>query len=98
MFDEFWKAYPRKVGKPTALTAFHRKVKKMTTPQFTAMGEGCVTWVRFWDESGTETQFIPHPSRFINDERYNDTPPEIVQPPDASSMGALHRLAERGDR
>ena len=70
-FDVFWAQYPRKVAKPSALKAFSkaRKVNSLET-----IMAGVAKHAAAWDANGTEKQFIPHPSTFLNQERYNDEP------------------------
>jgi len=67
-FEAFWAMYPRKVGKPAALKAFRSRASD-------ALMQGTVRWAEFWARSKTEIRFIPHPSTFLNQERYLDTPP-----------------------
>lgn len=69
-FDEFWSAYPRKVGKPTARTAFFRAVKRGSNPD--AIVAGARRCAREWKAAKTEERFIPHPSTWLNDDRWND--------------------------
>lgn len=69
-FDEFWSAYPRKVGKPTARAAFLRAVKRGSDPDLIVAGaRRCA---REWKAAKTEERFIPHPSTWLNDDRWND--------------------------
>lgn len=69
-FDEFWSAYPRKVGKPTARAAFLRAVKRKADPD--AIVAGARRCAREWKAAKTEERFIPHPSTWLNDDRWND--------------------------
>ena len=89
--------YPRKVGRPAAAKAFKAKLKGMSTLGMSKLDLGTRAWARHWRESGTETQFIPHPSTFLNQERYNDEPPPVAgnQPKPNSPMGILAAIAER---
>lgn len=68
-FDEFWKAYPRKIGKPKALVVYER-VLKTTTHE--AIMEGLAKHVGSdaWTKDGG--QFIPHPTTWLNREGWND--------------------------
>jgi hypothetical protein len=72
-FEQFWKFYPRKIAKPAARRAM-KKAWTNSPPENIA--EGTRRWVAFWDYTGTEHQFIPHPATFLNQERYNDPLPE----------------------
>ena len=66
-FDEFWKAYPRKVGKDAAFKAWDKKkppleaVLKALTVQ-----RSCDQWQK---EGG---QFVPHPATWLNQGRWKD--------------------------
>lgn len=75
-FDEFWEAYPRKVGKKESVKAF----KSVVTSEYTfqALMAGLANWVgsREWKE---DQQFIPHPATFIRKERFMDMPVMIQQ-------------------
>lgn len=73
-FDEFWKAYPRKVGKADALRAWKRakcsgivpKILEAVTKQKETSG---------WKNEGG--RYIPHPSTWLNQGRWDDeTTPE----------------------
>ena len=69
-FDEFWAAYPKKVGKKAALAAWKRV--KPDTELFdkimTAIGKARVTeqWTK---ENG---RFIPNPTTWLNQGRWDD--------------------------
>ena len=69
-FDEFWKAYPKKVGKDDARKAFaKRKVDaEMLASMLNAIAsQACsMAWTK---DSG---QFIPNPSTWLNGGRWQD--------------------------
>jgi len=69
-FDEFWKAYPRKVSKPQAAKAFRAAMKATTLPNILKSLEG---FREAWKQ--TEDRFIPHPATWLNGQRWNDAPP-----------------------
>lgn len=73
-FPAFWEKYPRKVGKPAARRAFKSALKR---DGLEAVREGFKRWNRYWTEHGVGEEFIPHPSKWLSQERYNDTPPVI---------------------
>lgn len=70
-FDLFWKAYPRKVGKPKAKAAFLRHVKTRETFNLalTNVAERirCGEW-----EPSTAMNYIPHPTTWINRHGWDD--------------------------
>lgn len=92
-FDLWYADYPRKVGRPAAERAFKKKVSGMSTGQMLALAQGTARWVEHWDRTRIEAQFIPHPSTFLNQERYNDVPAAGNHRRDA--MDLLRDLAGR---
>ncbi len=71
-FDDFWQAYPRKVGKAAARKAFAKALKVATVDEIAFGLSGQVSAL-----SAKEKQFIPHASTWLNGERWND---EIEKP------------------
>lgn len=69
-FDQFWKAYPRKVCKPKAEKAFAKihPDDPLLQTMLAAIEQQRKTqeWTK---ESG---QFIPHPATWLNDRRWDD--------------------------
>lgn len=69
-FEEFWRLYPRKVGKDKALSAWKTAVKNKTTPAtITAAAARMVNDPNLPDEN-----FIPHPTTWLNRGGWNDPP------------------------
>lgn len=72
LFDVFWRLYPRKVGKKNALRAWG----KIDLREATAIFEN----VRIMSESESwrknNGQYIPHPSTYLNGERWKDELPQ----------------------
>lgn len=92
-FDQFWAAYPRKVGKPAA----QRMWKKTWMVHAEAEGidpskpwlmdrilAGLERWKQTeqWQKEGG--QFIPHPATFLNQRRWEDDPLAREQSKDVS--------------
>jgi uncharacterized protein YdaU (DUF1376 family) len=74
-FDEvFWPAYPRKVAKPDALRAF---AKARAKAELAAIMAGLQRHLPC-DQWTADPTKIPHPSTWLNGERWNDTP--VVAP------------------
>lgn len=72
-FAEFWKAYPRKVGKGAAQKAWGKIKSKADTLQAILKA---IAWQRTadqWTKDGG--QFIPHPSTWLNEQRWLDEAP-----------------------
>lgn len=69
-FDALWNVYPRRAGKKTARAAFERAVKAGTSPETILDGAR-----RLRDDPNLpETQYVPHPSTWINREGWEDDP------------------------
>lgn len=69
-FDEFWAAYPRKVGKGHAVKAYEKALAK-------ASPEMLVAAVKAQSPSWTDPQFIKHPKTWLNAECWLD---EVAKP------------------
>lgn len=74
-FDEFWQTYPRKVGKPDASKAWMRVV-----PDRAAIIQGLDAWKKSSEWLKDGGRFIPHPSTFLNQRRWEDKPLEKATP------------------
>jgi hypothetical protein len=65
-FEKFWKIYPRKIGKKMASKSFS-KFDEKHYPKIIFGAE------RFAEENlTTEEKYIPHPTTWLNQERYMD--------------------------
>jgi len=68
-FVEFWQRYPRKEKKPAALRAWTKQ--KCGNGLFNEVMTGLERYLAGpW--KGKDTQYIPHPSSWLNDQRWND--------------------------
>ena len=72
LFERFWKAYPRKESKPTARNAFEKL--KVDDELLEKMLKSIEKWKGSsqWQEDGG--RFIPHPSTWLNQQRWEDEP------------------------
>ena len=64
-FEAFWDAYPRKVAK---MTAWHTWVGKNFEPEAATITASLANHPAF----DTDSEFIPHASTYLNNERWND--------------------------
>lgn len=64
-FETFWKAYPRRVGKGTARTAFAKAIRKTNLPVILAAIEA-------YKAHKPGYQDFCHPSTWLNGERWDD--------------------------
>jgi hypothetical protein len=67
-FEEFWKLYPRKVSKKRARTAWKNMTKKKRQAAIDAILEHTIVW----DKQGRDMTMIPHPTTWLNQERWED--------------------------
>lgn len=74
-FDEFWDAYPKRVGKKDAEKKFAKAVKDGVDPQ--EIIDGANTYAEA--VKGTEPQFIAHPTTWLNQGRWEDEPTANTQ-------------------
>ena len=74
-FDDFWKAYPRKVGKP-----YCRKIWDKIKPSQDQIHRmlKALEWQKDSDQWKRDNgQYIPHPSTWLNQGRWDDQPCDV---------------------
>lgn len=71
-FDAFWAAYPRKVGKGAARKAYDKAVKRADPDEISAGLSRQLPTL-----SQKQTQYIPHASTWLNEERWTDEPEQL---------------------
>ena len=73
-FEQFWTAWPHKVGKPAAKKAYAACIKRKN--DHSDIMEGMATYI------GTKPPERPwlNPATFLNQERFNDMPAQVYQP------------------
>jgi hypothetical protein len=79
-FEEFWKLYPRKVGKPTAKQRWVALSKKPSKdqPDFDTIKKAIQEQSK--SDQWQDPKYIPHPSTWINGERWEDELPGPSKP------------------
>ena len=93
LFDEFWKVYPRKVGKQAAEKAF-AKAAKITEPNVIIAGAA-----RYADDPNRVDAFTAHPTTWLNAGRWNDEPlPERIKTADEKRAEEQRKIEERRRR
>lgn len=90
-FEKFWSVYPRKVGKAAAFKAFEKAAKKREPSYIIAY---VITWCNLGNLP--EMQYIPHPTTWLNQERWNDDLSAVARSSNASAIAAdiISRAAE----
>lgn len=93
-FDCFWQAYPRKVGKVKAESAF----QKVTAPVAVLLAaiEQQKKSAQWQKDNG---QFIPHPATWLNGKRWEDQMETVTAAPqsrelDADEVAAIQRMLQ----
>ena len=73
-FELFWKEYPRKIDKQKA----YRSWKKIPVKEYLDIAKGLEKWNAYWTERN-EPQYIPHPTVWLNNRRWESEPPKITK-------------------
>ena len=68
MWEDFWELYPRKVGKKMARTAWLKLTDKQKVAAMTALPNH----LQYWKQKETDSEFIPFPATWLNQERFED--------------------------
>lgn len=68
--EQIYQLYPRKVGKPKALKAISRQIKKFG---FELVRSATARFADAW-KNQPDLEFCPFPSTWFNQERFNDLP------------------------
>ena len=67
-FDQFWKAYPRRVARAAALSTWERIMKRDDAPAVDAV----LAAVSRYAKSATDPKFIAHPATWLRQQRWLD--------------------------
>lgn len=98
-FDEFWKAYPNKVGKDAARKAFDKRkcTKELLEIMLAAIAQQRQS--KKWTDDGGK--YIPHPSTWLNEGRWMDEglqPVSVTVPGREGRDPALLKIEEDNKR
>ena len=85
-------AYPRKVGKDTALKAIHRALGRISADDLLAKTTAYAAAVATWPEF--DRQFVPHPATWFNRGSYDDDPAEWTRTSPAKSTAPAAQPAK----
>lgn len=90
-FDDFWKMYPRKIGKGAARKAFDKASHLVGVDKIL----GAVSeYSKIVIDEGRDPKFIPHAATWLNQERYDD---ELEASRPTTSAAYLDSLFKEGD-
>jgi DNA-binding Lrp family transcriptional regulator len=70
LFEKFYESYPRKISKQLAENAF--KKLKLANGDYNKIMAALEKQKAKWIETGQDKQFIPHPSTWLNQKRWED--------------------------
>ncbi len=84
-FDSFYSAYPKKVGKPAALKAW--KAAKVKAGELVTILADLATRSQSTDWQKDGGQFIPNPSTYLNQRRWEDEQPSTAPSSSAFAGG-----------
>ncbi|WP_211438947.1 helix-turn-helix domain-containing protein [Corynebacterium glutamicum] len=87
-FEEFWKTYPRRVGKRTAFKAWERAIKRAGEEEILFGAQALAR-----DPNLPQEQFIPHPTTWLNRDGWEDAQMPSAEP---DSMSAADYMAVWG--
>ena len=82
-FDEFWKAYPKKVGKAAASKSFAKVIKKVPLQTLLSAIERQKCGPQWSRDNG---QYIPNPATWLNQGRWDDE--ETIVPQNSGNVFA----------
>lgn len=87
-FEDWWARYPKKVGKRKALAEWRRATKRIDPHP---LNEKTDMFAAFHANEGTDKQYIPHPTTWLNRDGWDDDliPRRVNRPQeDLNSMDA----------
>ena len=69
-FENLWKLYPRKIGKPKALKSYQKARKNGTT--YEEISQGINAYIKQIEANNTKTEYIKHGSTWFNGQCWLD--------------------------
>jgi len=93
-FTEFWKSYPKKTAKPAAIRSFRAIKPDLTTRTAILADIERRRNSEEWQKNGG--QFIPLPSSYLNQRRWEDQGVDFGGPPEAATGSPARRNAQDG--
>lgn len=73
-FDaDFWPIYPRKIARHAARKEWLR-IKPWTQETCNDIFAGLHRYLTYWEEQGTEKEYIPHARTWLHQRRWEDEP------------------------
>lgn len=73
LFEEFWKLYPRKVGKAKAMSTYFNLMRGEKDPALSKkIIQGLERSLKVWATEKREKQYVPHATTWLNQRRWED--------------------------
>ena len=91
-FDQFWAAYPRKVGKLAARKAYE-KALKLTDAD--SLLKGATSYATYVAQKGLEARYICHAATWLNQGRWMDEESAHDEPSERMKHRATHAGEDR---
>lgn len=93
LFDEFWRAYPRKIGKQKCINYF--KAHKVQKPLLDKMLKSIAEQKQSEQWQKDSGQYIPHPYTWLNQGRWDDeTDIDLSNPPTAEQVAKTEQMKQ----
>ena len=86
-FLEFWGAYPRQVARAKAQASYKAKLKSGADPL--DILKGLERYLSMWKRERTALRYVPHPTVWLNQERWADNIPEARKTMSEQALDAL---------
>lgn len=90
-FAEWWTVYPRKTGKPSALRAYKKALKKVSAELLLEKA------VELRDQPGRVEKYTPYPASWLNDERWEDETVVVLSESERLRAEALAEMERDSD-
>ena len=99
-FDQFWKLYPRKLGKVAAKKWWLKHDCENDNVLFATILASVKQWKRLWVAENTQAKHIPYASSWLSQQKYQDdveVPDDggVLSPQTQSIVSASHAFLAR---
>lgn len=92
-FNEFWSAYPRKVGKDAAAKSYARALTQVSHETILT---GLANSLQVWQAEKREPQYLPHAATWLNQGRWADEVPLPDMPQATRPTATMNLCSDPG--
>jgi hypothetical protein len=92
-FERFWKMYPRKIDKGKCKTIWNRLCNRKHRPKWKDISVALAKQKK--SERWQNKKYIPHPSTWLNQERWLDDPSEMISYSDNNEQNTPEQTPEQ---